>query len=205
MASLANDDELIKMYNDGDIYKALSTALYGNANHRDQCKKIFLAFSYGMSERGIAKLLAGEDASLADQLAIEDKVTAFFRRFERLEEFKSGLELLLLKDGRISTPLGNHRRRSSSGSTLNSRERRWATSQRVQGTASLIFKTALLDLASAFGPNSILLPMHDAVLMQFGIDRDTNDNIGNVKQIMSDAFAKWCPGVKARITHGPFS
>lgn len=205
MASLANDDELIKMYNDGDIYQAFSTALYGSANHRDQCKKIFLAFSYGMNERGIAKLLAGDDASPADRLAIERKVTAFFRRFERLEEFKSGLELLLLKDGRISTPLGNHRRRSSSGSALNSRERRWATSQRVQGTASLIFKTALIDLASAFGPDSILLPMHDAVLMQFRTDKDTNDNIGNVKQIMGSAFAKWCPGVSARITHGPFS
>ncbi|SFJ53697.1 DNA polymerase [Bradyrhizobium sp. cf659] len=205
MASLANDDELIQMYNDGDIYAAFSTALYGNADHRDQCKKIFLAFSYGMNEHGIAKLLAGDDSSAADRSAIEIKVTTFFSRFKRLNDFKSALELLLLKDGRISTPMGNRRKRSSSGSELTSRERRWATSQRVQGTASLIFKTALINLASTFGPDAILLPMHDAVLMQFKTDEDTNSNVGQVKEIMAAAFAKWCPAVNARITHGPFS
>ncbi|MET4279829.1 MULTISPECIES: DNA polymerase [unclassified Bradyrhizobium] len=204
MASLANDDELINMYNDGDIYLAFSKALYGNADHRDQCKKIFLAFSYGMSERGIAKLLAGDDASAADRQAIEHKVTSFFSRFKRLDEFKLALELRLLKDGFISTPMGNERRRSSSGSALSSRERRWATSQRVQGTASLIFKTALISLASTFGPDAIVLPMHDAVLMQFKIDEDSNVNLSKVKEIMAAAFAKWCPAVHARITHGPF-
>jgi hypothetical protein len=34
---------------------------------------------------------------------------------------------------------------------------------------------------------------------------ESDDSIGTVKQIMGSAFAKWCPGVSARITHGPFS
>ena len=204
MASLSNDVDLIKMYNEGDIYSALSSALFGNAIHRDQCKKSFLAFSYGMNAPGIAKLLAGDDSNLQARMDIERRVAAFFERFGRLGEFKEELEVRLLRDGRISTPLGNGRIRKNSGS-LKPRERRWAVSQRIQGTASLIFKTAIIELAASFGPNLILLPMHDAVLMQFQNGCDLNVCIERVKMIMSDAFAKWCPSVNARISHGGFA
>lgn len=204
MASLANDADLIKMYNGGDIYAALSSALFGNANHRDLCKRIFLAFSYGMSAVGISKLILGNDVNPDSQTAMEAKVRAFFDRFKSLTKFKSEKESELLTRGRVSTALGNNRSRKSSG-PLSSRERRWATSQAVQGTASLIFKTALIDLTSQFHPKNIVLPIHDAVLMQFPNDDNQDAYVSTVTQVMQNAFKIWCPGISARITHGPFS
>ena len=63
-----------------------------------------------------------------------------------------------------STVLGNHYRRAGRG-PLTGKEQRSAVSQVVQGTASLIFKRALLAVAS-IEDLRIVLPMHDALLFE---------------------------------------
>ncbi len=202
MASLSNDPELIGIYNEGDVYSSLSRALFGDTAHRDLCKKIFLAFSYGMNASGISKLLVG-DANSDTRPEIERKVAAFFERFAKLTEFKNARESELSTNGFVSTSLGNHRTRKKTDVALSARELRWATSQSIQGTASLIFKTALIKISEVFGPDQILLPMHDAVLMQFP-ENNLDASISNVTGLMISAFEQWCPKVNARITSGPF-
>ncbi|TAT74823.1 hypothetical protein ELH50_30245 (plasmid) [Rhizobium ruizarguesonis] len=199
MASLSGDEELISLYNNGDVYTALSTALFGSSEQRDLCKRIFLAFSYGMSVEGITRLLSNNEA---ERKSIGSRVTDFFVRFPRLREFKMEAERELWKLGQVRTLLGNRRVRSGQGA-LTGKERRWATSQIIQGNASLIFKHALVRIADKFGLPSILLPMHDAVLMQC-FEHDYEGLAADVSEIMRSSFAFWCPGIEARITVGQF-
>ena len=133
---LAGDDELRKQYASTDLYESLSMAIFGDDEHRSICKRIFLAYCYGMTPENIAKLLAGHDASLVRLKEFKDLVVAFFSAFPRLITYKSSLEDQLVRDGQVGTLFGNRRARTSKGS-LTYKEKRWALSQVVQGTASL--------------------------------------------------------------------
>lgn len=200
---LSGDHELQKQYASTDLYESLSMAIFGDDAHRSICKRIFLAYCYGMTSENIAKLLAGHDAHLVRLKEFKDLVVAFFSAFPSLITYKSSLEEQLIRDGQIGTLFGNHRVRTSKGG-LTYKEKRWALSQVVQGTASLIFKTALLSLAKEFGPDSILLPMHDAVLMQLPTNDNLQCNQERAAQLMSDAFLRWCPGMRPKVIQSSF-
>jgi DNA polymerase I len=204
MASLSGDEELISLYNRGDVYTELSQSIFGNPDQRQLCKKAFLGFSYGMDAQGIARLISagkGGDDSVA---SIKSKVEMFFERFSTLEAYKG----LLLKDlqtnGYVSSAFGNRRLRISKGQNLNAREKRWALSQKIQGTASLIFKLALIKLENAYGMNAILMPLHDAILMQFPLGT-TNHHSSKVFDLMKEAFSEYCQEIDVKITLGNFS
>jgi DNA polymerase-1 len=204
MASLSNDQDLLNLYNEGDIYKSLSVYLFGSDLHRSLCKRIFLAFSYGMSSKGIAMLLSDRDSTPEARDAIRQQVEDFFSKFKKLVLFKIDLENQLLSTGRIASARGNHRYRQQTGK-LSPKERRWAVSQVIQGTASLIFKHAIVDISQKFGANSMILPMHDAILMQFPVGSDQDKNEMEVVQIMKNAFNKYCPGINGRVTADDFA
>ncbi|MGO7544406.1 DNA polymerase [Rhizobium leguminosarum] len=199
MASLSGDEELQTLYNGGDVYKALSRAIYGAEDRRDLCKRIFLAFSYGMSLDAITRLLSDNDR---DRTGIAESVSVFFGRFPRLRQFKADAERHLAQHGFVGTLQGNRRSRMSKG-PLSAKERRWAVSQIVQGNASLIFKHATKAIAERFGSNSILLPMHDALLMQC-TPGDRQVLIDEVPEIMRFSFEHWCPNVVVKISVGSF-
>lgn len=204
LASLAGDANFIDRYNTSDLYASLSQALFGNEDQRGICKRVFLGFCYGMKRENIAKLLAGAEANEAKIAKYEKIVQDFFDAFPKLDEYKKSLEQRLLQDGFVSTVYGNRRVRTTSGN-LSSKERRWAVSQMVQGTASLIFKEALIGLAEEFGKNCILLPMHDAVLMQFeGSHDDVLLAQGKAIQIMELAFKKWVGNVTPKVIAASF-
>lgn len=198
LAAFAEDADFIKRYNTTDIYTALSKALFGTETERGLCKRIFLGFCYGMKQENIAKLLAGADASMEELSKYEHIVLQFFNAFPKLAEYKQSLQADLLRDGHVSTVFGNHRRRSKTGN-LSFKEARWAISQKIQGSASLIFKEAIIGLAKEFGPDSIVLPMHDAVLMQF----DDSEQVPDAAiHIMEQAFKKWTQGTEPKVVVG---
>ena len=64
----------------------------------------------------------------------------------------------------MATLLGNQYTREGD-SALTAKEQRSAASQVVQGTASLIFKKALLEVGK-LDDVTIILPMHDALLFE---------------------------------------
>lgn len=202
MASLSADEALIELYNSGDVYAALSKALFGSADQRDLCKKIFLAFSYGMSAAGISNLIVGKSGAPEDRRHIERSVTSFFTQFPGLSKFKAEAERRLEATSAVSSLNGNSRRRVRKGK-LSYKERRWATSHIVQGTASLIFKRALVALCEEFSAEAIILPMHDAVVMQFG-EAARDEAIDRVQHIMGRAFTEICPSIRVRVTAGNF-
>lgn len=205
LAALAGDTAFIERYNSTDLYLGLSSALFGDDTHRTLCKRIFLGFCYGMSRDNIAKLLAGPDATVEQLTKYKDLVKSFFDAFPKLDEYKKTLEVRLEAEGFVSTLFGNRRVRNSKGG-LTHKERRWAVSQMIQGTASLVFKEALIGLAKRFGRDSILLPMHDAVLMQLPVSPGNNESEKiEAVGIMKEAFTKWCGAAQPKVVIQSFA
>ena len=204
LAGLSEDKRLIAAYNAGDVYTELAKALFGDPGTRPIAKRVFLAFSYGMTTERIVALLAGSSSSQANQKAYAAKIDTFFRAFSRLESYRTSQQQKLLEEGFVSSLLGNRRLRTSGG-TLTLKEKRWALNQPVQSTASLIFKEALLDITLKMGAEQIILPVHDAVLLQLSNDGNFDRNVRCATEIMIAAFSRRFPSVRARVTAGSFA
>lgn len=203
LASLSGDEGLIRAYNQGDMYEALSVALYGNAEHRPLSKRIFLAYSYGMTPDRIARLLLGASVAAEEKATLVGKIDAFFAAYPGLVRYREEMHHALLRDGFVSSLLGNRRWRTSEGS-LTHKEMRWAVNQPVQATASLLFKEALIQLDHALGHDAILLPMHDAVLLQLPSER-RDELVESARKIMVDAYTRRCPRITPRVTVEDFA
>ncbi len=202
-ASLSGDTALRDAYNSTDLYVSLSLKIFGDAAHRDTCKQVFLAYCFGMSFDSIAKLLAGPEFSPEHLIQYRSTVSEFFKAFPGIESYRSEMQSSLEEKGFVSTVMGNRRVRLVRGQ-LSNRERRWALNHRIQGTASLIFKRAVIGIASELGNDCVLLPMHDAVLLQFEeavADRCTE----RAMQLMKEAFFHFCPGVEPKVAATAFA
>ena len=204
LAGLSEDRSLTEAYNGGDVYIALAEALFRDGGARAIAKRVFLAFSYGMTTERIATLLAGSDNSLCERRNYERKIEQFFRRYSGLEVYRSSQEKKLLDAGAVSSLLGNRRQRTGSGA-LSWKEKRWALNHPVQSTASLVFKEGLVDVARELGEDKIILPMHDAILLQLGEDDDIDRNIELAVDLMVTAFSRRLPSIRARVTVSSFA
>lgn len=204
LAGLSEDRRLTKAYNAGDVYTALAEALFGYAGARPMAKRVFLAFSYGMTTERIAAILSGSGGSQEDRKAYRTKILAFFKEFSMLEDYRIDQQNELLEDGIVRSLLGNRRLRTSTGS-LTHKEKRWALNHPVQATASLIFKEALISVAREVGTESVILPMHDAVLLQLSNDSSFERKVERSTEIMITAFKRHLPGINARVTVGSFA
>ena len=199
IAFLAADEVLKAAYESSDLYLALAARIGGSETSRDMAKKIFLSYCYGMTKPRIAALLAGVSASKSDLERFESSVSSFFERFPKVETFREESQVKLRENGVIGTIFGNFRRRTSEGE-LTYKEQRWAMNHIVQGSASIIFKDALIRLAGRFGVNSILLPMHDAVLLQFSPQEITRVEFEKeAAAMMINAFQYYCPNAKPKV------
>lgn len=157
MAALSGDEELKRLYAAGDMYDLFATTHLGLVGNRKAAKQLFLSYAYGMSRRALV------DAAVS--LGVErQKAKESFRIFGRYEDWKKEVWAEFQRSGRVATVLGNHYRRVGGGN-LTGKEQRSAVSQVVQGTASLIFKRALLA-ASFIKDMRVVLPMHDALLFE---------------------------------------
>ena len=205
LAELSGDEKLVAAYNSADLYSALSESVFGSSELRPLAKRMFLAFCYGMKPDSIAKLVCGKSASDDERESYSKRVLEFFGSFPGLQSYRDDSAKRLLETGSVSSVWGNRRLRAEQSIELTEKEKRWAVNQPVQATASLIFKEALIALSNQFGRDSILLPMHDAVLMQFVDDGTYDENVSTASKLMELAFVKRCPKVRPSISTEPFS
>lgn len=204
LAGLSGDPGLIRAYNEGDLYSALAELLFDNAAQRPIAKRVFLAFSYGMTPDRIATMLAG-DAPPGERTTYAAKITGFFEAFPELASFRARQNDALIADGYVASLFGNRRLRTNGGGPLSLKEQRWALNQPVQSTASLIFKEALNGIIAEFGVEPVVLPVHDAVLLQFPDDGDFERRAQCASEIMVERFTHRIPGVNAKIKAGNFT
>lgn len=173
LASLCNDDNMIKLYN-SDIYKDLAINVLQDESKRDEAKIIFYRYMYG-------------DTTLST------KVRSYFSKFTELEKFRKEVASELSYNGKVGTINGNFR------SSKEDVENVWSLSHKVQATASLIYKNALIEVYNNFFSGvDFLIPMHDGTLYQ--INEIGYDEVQNqIEKIYLEEFKKICPKINPRI------
>lgn len=202
LSVLADDADLQAAYESQDMYEALAIAAYDDVGNRDIAKRVFLAYLYGMTESRISSLLqTSDDPDSSDRVASE--VVKFFGRFSSVQRFREESQAELKQWGRVGTSFGNFRKRTLEG-RLSHKEMRWALNHRVQATASLIFKSALIRIAADMGHSALLLPMHDAVLLQRPLSEDRDRFVATAIEHMRAAFQNHCPGVRPKVAEVVF-
>lgn len=193
MAALSGDLELKQLYAAGDMYELFASTHLGLVGNRKAAKQLFLSYAYGMSRKALV------DASCS--LGVNrERAKEAFRLFHRYEEWKKSIWSEFQTTGRIATSFGNHYRRAAGGQ-LTGREKRSAVSQVIQGTASLIFKRALLEVAS-FSDVKLVLPMHDALLFEHLLSDTPAKVVDAFERVMTDVLKSQIEG-KASV--GDFS
>lgn len=181
MAALSEDPQLKSLYGTGDMYALFATDHLKLPDNRKAAKQLFLSYAYGMSRRALVDAAVSLGAERAN-------AKAAFSLFPVYENWKKAVWATFLKSGSITTVLGNHYERTKTGQ-LTAKEQRSAVSQVVQGTASLIFKKALIEL-SHIADVKIKLPMHDAVLFE----HHSTDTPAKVVEIFENVMTKELSG-----------
>lgn len=193
MTALSLDPIMRSYYEDGDMYLKVSEEIFGNRERRKEAKKLFLSFAYGMS----IKNLGDAAQELGAQRA---RAVAFFRRFEVFSAWKNNTIDNFISSGKVCTSEGNHLK-AQQPPFVTDKEKRSCISQVVQGTASLIFKKALVAL-SMEKEVDLLIPMHDAVFVQYPIGYD----VRKIQTVLEQTFASHFGGkIEARTTIGVFA
>jgi len=163
MAAISGDETLKALFGGDDMYEEFATEYLKKTDFRKNAKRLFLSYAYGMSKKSVidAAVELGATRSIAK---------AAFSNFHRYEAWKKEKELEFDKYGHMPTLLGNYI--VGNGKPPFSRQnKRQMISQCIQGTGSLIFKNALIEV-SKISDVRIVLPMHDAVLFEH-IDDET--------------------------------
>lgn len=179
MGALSGDQNMLTLFASGDLYSLVAEKIFFDTSKRKAAKRLFLSYAYGMKRKNLI------DAAV-EFGAQRDVAKAFFNQFSTFEEWKLGVWTEFRNNGRIGTELGNYLSRSNSGD-LSEKEKRSAVSQVVQGTASLIFKKALLKL-SLLTSVELKVPMHDAVLFQHSEDFDPTEVATIFSQVVTEHF-----------------
>jgi DNA polymerase-1 len=203
LASLAGDQTFLSLYNTDDVYTNLALTLFQDARRRSEAKRVFLGYMYGMSTAGLSKTLAGPRADEGLVAKLRASINEFFGQFPTLWEYRNAAQSELENDGYVSTVMGNRRNRLSSG-RLATKEQQWALSQRIQGTASVVFKTAIIEIGKLIGSDNIFLPMHDAILIQC-TELEASIQREEISNLMKTAFLRWCPGIRPKVDVGTFA
>lgn len=185
MAALSGDAKMLSLFASADLYSTASMHIFGCPSKRKFAKKLFLSYAYGMKKKNLI------------QAAVEfgaDRTSAkiFFNQFDRYEKWKTEIWAEFENTGRIGTACGNFLARRID-TPLSDKEKRSAVSQVVQGTASLIFKKALLQL-SFMEEVELKIPMHDAVLFQHSDGFDPNTVAELFANVVTQHFDKKITG-----------
>jgi len=194
MAALSGDSLLTKLYAEGDLYEIAAKSVFRDVTKRKDAKRLFLSYAYGMKHRDLIDAACGYGAD-------RQHAKVFFKQFSEFEDWKSRVYTQFETNGKIGTALGNHIKRERTG-VLSEKEKRSSISQQVQGTASLIFKKALITMSGE--PRvELKVPMHDAVLFQHLAGFDPQVVVKIFEEAMSNHFEHKVTGKASLAAFGP--
>ena len=179
MGALSGDVAMLTLFSSGDLYAQAAEHIFSDVLRRKEAKRLFLSYAYGMKRNSLIDAAVGFGALRAT-------AKSFFSQFVDFERWKLEVHKKFQSSGKIGTSLGNYMTREGT-EELSDKERRSAISQVVQGTASLIFKKALLKL-SLMDDVELKVPMHDAVLFQHANTFDPSIVAELFSQVMTDHF-----------------
>ncbi len=162
LAGLTDNKKFIRLYEQDEVYETIATK---TRSDRKKAKKIFYCFIYG------GKVWKGAE-SFFSTYGLNQSIDVIVKK--------------AMADGFIETKLGNRRKITTE------EDKRLILNHYVQGTSSLIFKQALIDVYNIYRQKvKLILPMHDAVL--YIVDNDVET--ATLINLFREAFKKWLPNV----------
>ncbi|WP_169716295.1 DNA polymerase [Vibrio litoralis] len=185
MAYISKDPMMIEIYTRTDAYSDFAIKVFNDKNKRKSAKVIFLSYVYGMSMDNIKKStisMGGNSGKLQD----------YFEKFEVFESWKQSVWKEFESEGRIGTIKSNYLKRAGEGK-LTEKEKRISVNHVIQGTATYIFKLALLEV-SKVDDIDILIPMHDAALIQH-TEKVSSEKF---KEIFENVMTEVLPGIQGK-------
>ncbi|MBF0578130.1 DNA polymerase, partial [Dysgonomonas sp. GY617] len=171
LASLSEEDSLIRLY-DSDIYLDFAKCILKNDN-RQEAKIYFYRYMYG-------------------DTTLNPTILKYFNKYTKLKKFHELIETELIENKKIGTCDGNFRL------ILEEDNYHWALSHKIQATASLIFKQALIKVEKEVPEADFLIPMHDGAVYQVDLARYNLSKI-KIEKIFTDSFKKICPNIIPRV------
>ncbi len=162
---------MIKLY-DLDIYKDFARNVLKN-DDRKEAKIFFYRYMYG-------------------DKTLNASVLKYFDNFPKLNKFIKSVELKAIKEGKIGTKEGNFRL------ILDEDIYHWALSHKIQATASLIFKKALIKVAKEVPEADFLIPMHDGAVYQLD-EFNYEHNKNRIEEIFKATYKEMCPNIEPRV------
>jgi DNA polymerase-1 len=216
-AAVYNDDELVTMFNSGDVYAAMAQRFScglpeedlklssrefkdKHTELRDQMKICTLGIIYGLTPHGIAGQLGISyfKASLLQQ--------QFMRMFPALERALDRTACVGEMRGYATTSTGLRRYRANNSGTLSNWERNWMTNHPVQGTAAALFKVAgnRLDRLYERHGAHLILAVHDAYVFEAPLE--SLDEVANLtdrvlRESVEEHFPQLQPRTEINIRH----
>ena len=204
-AAVYGDDELVRMFNSGDVYSAMAQNFFQGElpgedrsidgkefkrkykDLRNQMKTGTLGMMYGITPVGLSKNLG----------ATKEKAAAFQKRFMAMfPSLTKGLVLAAQQGtirGYACTISGLKRYRGKKGAA-SQWERNWLINHPVQGSAAVVFKTAgnRLDRLYQQYDARIIIPVHDAFIFEAPLNElDTVANL--TAKVMCDTLQEYFP------------
>lgn len=178
-AAMYGDDELVRMFNSGDVYSAMAQHFFrdelpeedhtiaGNkfkAKHkalRNQMKSCTLGLLYGITPVGLAQQLGTTKTKAA---ALQNRFMAMFPQLQQALVLASQCGAIR---GYAYTISGLKRYRAKGGEPSRW-ENNWLTNHPVQGSAAVVFKAAGNRLDKLYRQLNarIIIPVHDAFIFE---------------------------------------
>lgn len=204
LASQSNDEKLIEYCNTADVYTEIATKiglsefLQDTKEQRDFAKVLFFKYSYGMDINNHETLLI--DFGLTQSAKVlSPRIKNLFTEFKQLELFRKQITEQARTDGFVSSSLGNFRYKDDNDHVAS-----WALSQRIQGTASLILKNAIIAVLQKDPEIQFLIPMHDAALFEVKSSGEESCKT-TIRECFEKALTDLCPNIKPRVVFKDFA
>lgn len=191
-AHLADDKDLIKLFNDGaDIHTMTAAQIYGRdpedvtATMRRDAKVINFGVLYGMSPHG---LVAATGMSYE---AAKKFITTYFEIRKPIREYTERLIRQAKEDGYVETLFGRKRPTpdiKSSNFVVRKAAERAAVNMPIQGTEADIMKMAMVAVDELLPVGAVqLLQIHDSILVECQ-GKDVNLLSEQIKSVMENIY-----------------
>ncbi|MDO5564471.1 MAG: DNA polymerase I [Eubacteriales bacterium] len=180
LASLSEDEKLIKAYNDSkDIHAITASSVFGiplekvTKEMRQNAKAVNFGIVYGISAFGLS-----EGLSITRNEA-KNYIEQYFRTYPKVKEYLNFCVKEAKEKGFVKTFYGRIRpipEILSSNHLTRSFGERIAMNSPIQGTAADIMKIAMININNSFKENNlkshIVLQVHDEILVEAKIEEE---------------------------------
>jgi DNA polymerase I-like protein with 3'-5' exonuclease and polymerase domains len=183
LASLSSDAYLDELLRTEDFYTSLCELLGLVPEQRSGAKSIFLQYMYGAADSTMASYLRklGPTGGQPTQ-----KIQDFKASFEQVEAWKESIGTRNHEEDFVSVGHGIVReiRHSPNGETIASRR---IINHLIQGAGASLLKLLILKIRNDHPEFHMLLPMHDALLLQLPSE-DVEESKAALKNLLTTHF-----------------